>query len=140
MNHIKNSFSFDYLPKVLLEFHLFPGISGNCTSDSNQGVQSKMDHTSQKKSSRKHSMNFLEYILNKKEEHESVNKIGKIPLPDDLEDAESPRKDQSSVLIDIEAELSSINLKQMDGGNQPRQLQQQQKKPEQQQVFKQPPP
>ena len=85
-------------------------------------------------------MNFLEYILNKEEEHDNVNKIGKIPLPDDLEDAESPRKGQSSVLIDIEAELSSINLKQLDGGNQPNQLQEQQKKPEKQQVYKQPPP
>ena len=99
-----------------------------------------MDHTSQRKSSRKHSMNFLEYILNEEEVQDSVNTFGKIPLPDDLEDAESPRKDQSSVLIDVHAVLSSMNLKQLDGGNQPRQLQQQQKKPEQQQVYKQPPP
>ena len=98
-----------------------------------------MDHTSQRKSSR--NMNFLEYILNKEEEHDGVNTFGKIPLPeDDLEDAESPRKDQSSVLIDIDAVLSSMNLKQLDGGNQPNQLQQQQKKPEKQQVYKQPPP
>ena len=85
-------------------------------------------------------MNFWEYILNKEEEQDSVNKIGKIPLPDDLEDAESPRKDQSSSLIDKEAMLSSMNLKQLDGGNQLNQLQQQQKKPEKQQVYKQPPP
>ena len=54
-------------------------------------------------------MNFLEYILNKEEELDSVNKIGKIPLPDDLEDAESPRKDQSSSLIDIDVVLSLMN-------------------------------
>ena len=120
------------VPKVLLHFYLFPGISGNCTSDSK--------NTSQRKSLRKHSMNFLEYILNKEEEHDNVNKIGKIPLPDNLEDPESPRKDQSSALIDIDAVLSSMNLKQLDGGNQPSQLQQQQKKPEKQQVYKQPPP
>ena len=87
-------------------------------------------------------MNFLEYMLNKEEEHDGVNTFGKIPLPeDDLEDVESPRTDQSSALIDKEALLSSMNLKQLDGGNQPTQLQQQQqKKPEQQQLYKQLPP
>ena len=56
-----------------------------------------------------------------------------------MEDPELPGKDQSSVLIDKEAMSSSMNFKQLDGGNQPRQLQQQQKKPEQQ-VYKQPLP
>ena len=81
-------------------------------------------------------MNFLEYILNKEEEHDDINTFDNIPLPEDLEDQELARKDQSSALIDKEA----MNLKQLDGGNQPTQLQQQQKKPEKQQVYKQPPP